>query len=177
MAGSIAQLSHSLASVSLGSATSCSFAGLRANKPAASVSLIASRTSPAVAAPSRLAVRCARVAGVEIPNSKRVETSLTYIHGVGKTTARQVLLDVGLENKLTRDLSEEELTRLRDEVSKYMTEGDLRRFNLMAVKRLKDIMCYRGRRHIANLPCRGQHTKCNARTRRGKKVTVAGKKK
>eukprot|EP00475_Leptophrys_vorax_P041505 TRINITY_DN78261_c0_g1_i1.p2 TRINITY_DN78261_c0_g1~~TRINITY_DN78261_c0_g1_i1.p2 ORF type:complete len:178 (-),score=6.19 TRINITY_DN78261_c0_g1_i1:211-744(-) len=177
MAASIAQLSQSLAAVSLGGSTSCSFAGLRANKSSPALSLSASRTSPAAVAPSRLSVRCARVAGVEIPNQKRIETSLTYIHGVGKTTARQVLLDVGLENKYTRELTEEELTRLREEVAKYMTEGDLRRFNLVAIKRLKDIMCYRGRRHIASLPCRGQSTKCNARTRRGKKVTVAGKKK
>lgn len=73
----------------------------------------------------RLQIRCARVGGVEIPNSKRVETALTYIHGVGSTTARQILLDVGIENKLARELSEEELTTLRDEVSKYMVEGDL----------------------------------------------------
>eukprot|EP00850_Spirogloea_muscicola_P000587 SM000002S05667 [mRNA] locus=s2:1397274:1403696:- [translate_table: standard] len=134
---------------------------------------------PAVAAPGGrgLGVRCARVAGVEIPNAKRIETSLQYIHGIGQTAARQILLDLAMDNKSTRELSEEELTRLREEVAKYMTEGDLRRFNNLAIKRLKDIMCYRGRRHIAGLPCRGQHTKCNARTRRGKKVTIAGKKK
>lgn len=73
----------------------------------------------------RLQIRCARVGGVEIPNAKRVETSLTYIHGVGGTTARQILLDVGIENKITKELSEEELTTIRDEVSKYMVEGDL----------------------------------------------------
>ena len=73
----------------------------------------------------RLQIRCARVGGVEIPNAKRVEIALTYIHGVGQTTARQILLDVGLENKITKELSEEELTTLRDEVSKYMIEGDL----------------------------------------------------
>ena len=72
-----------------------------------------------------LTIRCARVAGIEIPNNKRIETALTYIHGVGKTTARQVLLDLDMENKQTRELSEEDLTALRDEVSKYMTEGDL----------------------------------------------------
>eukprot|EP00850_Spirogloea_muscicola_P017591 SM000153S01580 [mRNA] locus=s153:28262:32511:+ [translate_table: standard] len=134
---------------------------------------------PAVAAPGGrgLGVRCARVAGVEIPNAKRIETSLQYIHGIGQTAARQILLDLAMDNKATRELSEEELTRLREEVAKYMTEGDLRRFNNLAIKRLKDIMCYRGRRHIAGLPCRGQHTKCNARTRRGKKITIAGKKK
>jgi ribosomal protein S13 len=72
-----------------------------------------------------LNIRCARVGGVEVPNAKRIEVSLQYIHGVGKTTARQILLDVELENKLTKELTEEELTKLRDEVSKYMTEGDL----------------------------------------------------
>eukprot|EP00246_Nothoceros_aenigmaticus_P014990 TRINITY_DN5994_c0_g2_i1.p1 TRINITY_DN5994_c0_g2~~TRINITY_DN5994_c0_g2_i1.p1 ORF type:complete len:167 (-),score=15.77 TRINITY_DN5994_c0_g2_i1:442-870(-) len=125
----------------------------------------------------RLSIRCARVGGIEIPNAKRIETSLQYIHGVGKTTARQVLLDTGLENKHTRELTEEDLTRIREEVSKYMIEGDLRRFNAMAIKRLKDIQCYRGKRHIMNLPCRGQHTKCNARTRKGKKVAIQGKSK
>ncbi|KAJ7531847.1 hypothetical protein O6H91_14G061300 [Diphasiastrum complanatum] len=73
-----------------------------------------------------LNIRCARVGGIEIPNSKRIEISLQYIHGVGKTTARQILLDAGMENRHTRELTEEDLTRLRDEVSKYMIEGDLR---------------------------------------------------
>ncbi|CAK9203252.1 unnamed protein product [Sphagnum jensenii] len=144
-----------------------------ANKPSPPVSLSFSGASKVMG----LNIRGARVGGVEIPNSKRIETALQYIHGVGSTTARQILLDIGLENKLARELTEEDLTSLRDEVSKYMVEGDLRRFNLLAIKRLKDIQCYRGKRHIQGLPCRGQHTKCNARTRRGKKVTIAGKKK
>eukprot|EP00245_Coleochaete_scutata_P003936 TRINITY_DN16023_c0_g1_i1.p1 TRINITY_DN16023_c0_g1~~TRINITY_DN16023_c0_g1_i1.p1 ORF type:complete len:190 (+),score=45.06 TRINITY_DN16023_c0_g1_i1:50-619(+) len=125
-----------------------------------------------------LRVQAARVGGVEIPNAKRIEASLQYIHGVGLTTAKQILLDCSLENKYTKELSEEDLTKLRDEVAKYMVEGDLRRFNNLAIKRLKDIQCYRGRRHIAGLPCRGQQTKTNARTRRGgKRVAIAGKKK
>lgn len=81
--------------------------------------------SQRVAGYSGLNIRCARVGGVEIPNARRVEIALTYIHGVGTTTARQILLDVGMENKLAKELSEEELTTLRDEVSKYMIEGDL----------------------------------------------------
>eukprot|EP00271_Cylindrocystis_brebissonii_P021635 TRINITY_DN784_c0_g1_i1.p1 TRINITY_DN784_c0_g1~~TRINITY_DN784_c0_g1_i1.p1 ORF type:complete len:175 (-),score=20.09 TRINITY_DN784_c0_g1_i1:723-1247(-) len=174
MATQVAQLSASLASICLGSDKT---PGLRARGNVSPS--IKSSVKPLSAPISRgLTIRCARVGGIEIPNNKRIEISLTYIHGVGTTTARQVLLDVGLENKLTKELSEEELTQLRDEVNKYMTEGDLRRFKIMNIKRLKDIMCYRGRRHIALLPCRGQHTKCNARTRRGgKKIAIAGKKK
>lgn len=115
--------------------------------------------------------------GVEIPNSKRVEFSLQYIHGIGRTTAKQILVDLGMDNKFTKDLSEEELTSLREEVSKYMIEGDLRRSTALAIRRLKEIQCYRGVRHIQGLPCRGQRTKNNCRTLKGKKVTVAGKKK
>ncbi|KAH9540605.1 hypothetical protein CY35_14G013700 [Sphagnum magellanicum] len=148
-----------------------------ANKPSPPVSLSFSGASKNGSGYRGLNIRGARVGGVEIPNSKRIETALQYIHGVGSTTARQILLDIGMENKLARELTEEDLTNLRDEVSKYMVEGDLRRFNLLAIKRLKDIQCYRGKRHIQGLPCRGQHTKCNARTRRGKKLTIAGKKK
>ncbi|CAJ2644265.1 unnamed protein product [Trifolium pratense] len=100
-----------------------------------------------------------------------------YIHGVGRNRARQILTDIKMDNKVTKDLSEEELISLRDEVSKYMTEGDLRRFNALNIKRLKEIQCYRGIRHIQGLPCRGQRTKNNCRTLKGKKVTIAGKKK
>ncbi|KAG0583328.1 hypothetical protein KC19_3G127600 [Ceratodon purpureus] len=127
-----------------------------------------------------LNIRCARVAGVELPNKKRIETALQYIHGVGQTSARQVLLNVGLENKITAELSESELTKIRDELSSsnYRIEGKLRRFNAQNIQRLIEIQCYRGKRHVAGLPCRGQHTQCNARTRRkGKKRAVAGKKK
>ncbi|KAK4481278.1 hypothetical protein RD792_012162 [Penstemon davidsonii] len=124
-----------------------------------------------------LSIKCVRVGGVEIPNNKRVEYSLQYIHGIGRTSARQILNDLSYENKLTKDLSEEELTILRDEVSKYMIEGDLRRFNGLAIRRLKEIQCYRGVRHIQGLPCRGQRTKNNCRTLKGKRVAIPGKKK
>uniref|UniRef100_A0A803QKT1 C2H2-type domain-containing protein n=1 Tax=Cannabis sativa TaxID=3483 RepID=A0A803QKT1_CANSA len=124
-----------------------------------------------------LSVKCARVGGVEIPNNKRIEFSLQYIHGIGRTRARKILNDLSIENKLTKDFSEEELIVIRDEVSKYMIEGDLRRFNALAIRRLKEIQCYRGVRHIQGLPCRGQRTKNNCRTLKGKKVAIAGKKK
>ncbi|PWA72902.1 ribosomal protein S13/S18 family [Artemisia annua] len=124
-----------------------------------------------------LSIRCARVGGVEIPNNKRVQYSLQYIHGIGRTRALEILNDLKMDNKITKDLSEEELVVLRDEVSKYMIEGDLRRFNALAIRRLKEIQCYRGVRHIQGLPCRGQRTKNNCRTLKGKKVAIAGKKK
>ncbi|KAK8492299.1 hypothetical protein V6N13_110012 [Hibiscus sabdariffa] len=124
-----------------------------------------------------LSIVCVRVGGVEIPNNKRVEFSLQYIHGIGRTRARKILCDLEMENKITKDLSEDELITLRDEVSKYMIEGDLRRFNALNIRRLKEIQCYRGIRHIQGLPCRGQHTKNNCRTLKGKKVAIAGKKK
>lgn len=122
-------------------------------------------------------MRAARVAGVEIPNNKRAATALTYVYGIGNTTANKIMAETGLENKRMREFEEEELTTLRSEVDKYLVEGDLRRFNSMNINRLKEIQCYRGRRHIAGLPCRGQRTKTNARTRKGKVKTVAGKKK
>eukprot|EP00240_Pyramimonas_obovata_P007304 CAMPEP_0118935368 /NCGR_PEP_ID=MMETSP1169-20130426/15537_1 /TAXON_ID=36882 /ORGANISM="Pyramimonas obovata, Strain CCMP722" /LENGTH=180 /DNA_ID=CAMNT_0006878391 /DNA_START=78 /DNA_END=620 /DNA_ORIENTATION=- len=130
-----------------------------------------------VAGRTGLVVRAARVGGVDIPNQKRIETALTYIFGIGPTTAKAIMSETNMENKRTRELSEEELTTLRMEVDKYQIEGDLRRFNLMSIKRLKDIQCYRGRRHIAGLPMHGQRTKNNARTRKGKRVAIAGKKK
>ena len=128
-------------------------------------------------APLRIAA--VRVAGVEVPNAKRVETALTYIYGIGPTLAKTILKKTDIENKHTRDLTEDELARLRAEVEggEYLIEGDLRRFNAMNIKRLIDIGCYRGRRHIMGLPVRGQKTKTNARTRKGKKRTVASKKK
>jgi small subunit ribosomal protein S13 len=117
------------------------------------------------------------VANVEIPNNKRVATALTYVYGIGDTTAAKIITETGLENKRVREMEEEELTTLRAEVDKYLIEGDLRRFNMMNIKRLKEIQCYRGKRHISGLPLRGQRTKTNARTRKGKTKTVAGKKK
>ncbi|KAG8499342.1 hypothetical protein CXB51_005853 [Gossypium anomalum] len=124
-----------------------------------------------------LSIVCVRVGGVEIPNNKRVEFSLQYIHGIGRTRARKILCDLQMENKITKDMSEDELITIRDEVSKYMIEGDLRRFNALNIRRLKEIQCYRGVRHIQGLPCRGQHTKNNCRTLKGKRVAIAGKKK
>mmetsp|Transcript_33645 Transcript_33645/g.46594 ORF Transcript_33645/g.46594 Transcript_33645/m.46594 type:complete len:171 (-) Transcript_33645:135-647(-) len=124
-----------------------------------------------------LVVRAARIGGVDIPNQKRVETALTYIFGIGSTTSKAILEDTEVENKRTKDLTEDELTTLRMEVDKYQIEGDLRRFNALSIKRLKEIQCYRGRRHIAGLPMHGQKTKNNARTRKGKRIAIAGKKK
>jgi small subunit ribosomal protein S13 len=125
-----------------------------------------------------LKVVAARVGGVEIPNNKHVEYSLRYIYGIGPTTAKALVAEVpSVQGKRIRELTEGELTQLRDEVEKYTTEGDLRRFNSLNIRRLKEIQCYRGKRHIMGLPVRGQKTKTNARTRKGKTKTVAGKKK
>uniref|UniRef100_A0A2N9ETR7 30S ribosomal protein S13, chloroplastic n=1 Tax=Fagus sylvatica TaxID=28930 RepID=A0A2N9ETR7_FAGSY len=124
-----------------------------------------------------LSIKSVRVGGVEIPNNKRVEYSLQYIHGIGRSLARKILVDLNIENKITKDLSEEELITMRDQVSKFMIEGDLRRFNALNIRRLKEIQCYRGMRHIQGLPCRGQRTKNNCRTLKGKRVSIPGKKK
>merc|ERR1711924_391617 len=117
-----------------------------------------------------------RVGGVDIPQKKRIEFSLQYVYGIGHTTAKKILANTKVENKRTFELSEEELLKLRDEVDKYTTEGDLRRFDAYNIKRLKEIGCYRGRRHISGLPMNGQRTKTNARTRKGKRKTVGGQK-
>merc|ERR1719463_121329 len=124
----------------------------------------------------KLVVCHARVGGVDIPNNKKIEFSLQYIYGIGRTTAKKILFESGVDNKRTLDLKDEELQKLRDEVAKFTTEGDLRRFDALNMKRLKDIACYRGRRHIMALPLNGQRTKTNSRTRKGKRKTVAGKK-
>ncbi|KAM0950951.1 putative ribosomal protein S13 [Dioscorea sansibarensis] len=142
-----------------------------------STSLSFSNRTPNSKRQGMLSIRCVRVGGVEIPNNKRVEFSLQYIHGIGRSHSRQILCDVSLDNKITKDLSDDELIALREEVSKYMIEGDLRRFNRLAIQRLKEIRCYRGIRHEMGLPCRGQRTKNNCRTLKGKRVAVAGKKK
>merc|ERR1712167_280947 len=118
----------------------------------------------------------ARVGGIDIPNNKLIEFSIQYVYGVGRATAKKILFNSKVENKRTFDLNETELQRLRDEVDKYMTEGDLRRFRALNIKRLKEIGCYRGKRHILGLPVNGQRTKTNARTLKGKRKTVAGKK-
>jgi small subunit ribosomal protein S13 len=121
----------------------------------------------------------ARIAGVDIPREKRVEVSLTYLYGIGPTTARNILARTGI-NPDTRvnQLTDEEVTRLRDVIEKEMVvEGDLRREVAMNIKRLIDINCYRGLRHRRGMPVRGQRTKTNARTRRGPRRAVAGRKK
>ena len=121
----------------------------------------------------------ARIAGVDLPRDKRIEIALTYIFGIGLTTSKKLLAaaDVNPDTR-TRDLTEDEVVRLRDAIDKNaVVEGDLRRETQMNIKRLVDIGCYRGRRHRLGLPVRGQNTKNNARTRKGPKKAVAGKKK
>jgi small subunit ribosomal protein S13 len=122
----------------------------------------------------------ARIAGVDLPRSKRTQVALTYIYGVGRTTARKVCQKLGIpDDRRVQDLTEDEASRLRDEIEKsgLSIEGDLRRMEGLNVKRLIEINCYRGQRHRRGLPTRGQRTKTNARTRRGRKrLTVAGKK-
>ena len=121
----------------------------------------------------------ARIAGVDIPNAKRVEISLCYIYGIGLTTSRKILERTHVNpDTRVKDLSEEEVNRLREVIDReHKVEGDLRREVDMNIKRLIEIGCYRGMRHRRNLPVRGQRTRTNARTRRGPKRTVAGKKK
>lgn len=121
----------------------------------------------------------ARLAGVDIPNSKRTEISLTYIYGIGRSTALKICEGAGVDGaKRTGDLTEEELFKLRDYIEKNVkVEGDLRTERNINIKRLKDIKCYRGMRHIRKLPARGQRTRTNARTSKGIKKTVAKKKK
>lgn len=121
----------------------------------------------------------ARIAGVDLPRDKGVEVALTYIFGIGRTTASKIVEDVGL-NPLTRvrNLTEEEVGRLRDTIERsHKVEGDLRREITQSIKRLIEINCYRGVRHRRGLPVRGQRTKTNARTRKGPKRTVGRRKK
>lgn len=121
----------------------------------------------------------ARIAGVDIPREKRVEISLCYIYGIGLTTSRKILEKTRINaDTRVKDLTEEEVNRLREVIDReHKVEGDLRREVDMNIKRLIEIGCYRGLRHRRNLPVRGQRTRTNARTRRGPKRTVAGKKK
>ena len=122
----------------------------------------------------------ARLSGVNIPDAKRVEISLTYIFGVGITTSRKILAETGINpDTRVKDLTEAEMTKLREYIDKTLqVEGDLQRQIAMNIKRLKEINSYRGLRHKANLPVRGQRTKTNARTKRGRKVTMgSGRKK
>ena len=120
----------------------------------------------------------ARIAGVDIPNDKRVVISLTYVYGIGKPLAQEILKAINIsEDRRVKDLSEEELTKIRNEVAKYKVEGDLRRDVALNIKRLSEIGSYRGLRHRKGLPVRGQSTKTNARTRKGPRKTIANKKK
>src|SRR6185312_5015067 len=122
----------------------------------------------------------ARIAGVNLPLNKRSEIGLTYVYGIGRSTSAKVLAEVGIDpNTYIRDLTEDEVVKLRDAIDEKLTvEGDLRRERLQDIKRLQDIGCYRGLRHRRGLPVRGQKTKTNARTRKGpKRMQVAGKKK
>ncbi len=123
----------------------------------------------------------ARISGVDIPNEKRIIISLTYIFGIGKSKSKEILTNVGInENVRTYELTEDQLNLIRTEISNHVIEGDLRRDVQMNIKRKMEINCYEGTRHKKKLPVRGQRTSRNARTcknRRGKRVTVANKKK
>jgi small subunit ribosomal protein S13 len=121
----------------------------------------------------------ARIAGVNIPTQKRVKIALTYIHGIGDTTAGKICEDIGIpESRRVNDLTEDELSRLREAIDRdLLVEGDLRRQTAMNIKRLMDLGCYRGLRHRKGLPVRGQRTHTNARTRKGPAKAIAGKKK
>ncbi len=120
----------------------------------------------------------ARIAGVNIPTSKRVEIALTYIHGIGRTRAKEICTKVGLpEERRVNQLTEREVIQIREVIdADYMVEGDLRRQVGMNIKRLQDLAAYRGIRHRKGLPVRGQRTHTNARTRKGKAKPIAGKK-
>ncbi|ANU07639.1 30S ribosomal protein S13 [Paraurantiacibacter namhicola] len=121
----------------------------------------------------------ARIAGVNIPTNKRVIIALTYIHGIGRTTAVEIADKLGIDHTArVQDLTDEEVLRIRETIdSDYQVEGDLRRDTAMNIKRLMDLACYRGLRHRKGLPVRGQRTHTNARTRKGKAKPIAGKKK
>jgi len=121
----------------------------------------------------------ARISGVDLPRNKRLEIALTYIYGIGRTTAQIILGKAGIDrNKKTDDLTDEDITALRKIIdSEYKVEGDLRREISMNIKRLMDLGCYRGLRHRRGLPVRGQRTKTNARTRKGPRRAVIKKKK
>ena len=121
----------------------------------------------------------ARIAGVNLPNQKRLEIGLTYIYGIGQSKAREICAALGLSSDTkVRDLTEDEITKLREYIdANYQVEGDLRRERTQAIKRLQEIGSYRGLRHRRNLPARGQRTKTNARTRKGPKKTVGRGKK
>ncbi|MBQ8859236.1 MAG: 30S ribosomal protein S13 [Clostridia bacterium] len=121
----------------------------------------------------------ARIAGVDIPNQKRVEIALTYIYGIGRKSAQDILAKTGINpDTRAKDLTEQEVALLRDEIeANYVVEGDLRRNVALNIKRMVEVNCYRGIRHRKGLPVRGQRTKTNARTRKGPAKTIANKKK
>jgi len=121
----------------------------------------------------------ARIAGVDLPKNKRIEIALTYIYGIGRSLSQEILNATGIDyNTRCDNLTESEVAKIRDHIDKNVkVEGDLRRDISMNIKRLMDLGCYRGLRHRKGLPCRGQRTKTNARTRKGPARTVAGKKK
>ena len=120
----------------------------------------------------------ARIASVDLPRDKRVEIGLTYIYGIGLSRSKEILAATGVNpDTRVKDLSDSDVTALRGAVENYQVEGDLRRLESMNIKRLVDIDTYRGRRHRLGLPVRGQRTRTNARTRRGRRVAIAGKKK
>ena len=119
----------------------------------------------------------ARIAGVNIPNHQHAEIALTAIYGIGRSRAQKICAAVGVTcSTKMKDLTEAEMDRLRDHVAKFTVEGDLRREVTMSIKRLMDLGCYRGLRHRKGLPCRGQRTRTNARTRKGPRKAIAGKK-
>ena len=121
----------------------------------------------------------ARIAGVDLPKDKRIEIGLTYVYGIGRTSALKILEETGINpDTRVKNLTEEEEAKLREIIDeKYIVEGDLRRQNALDIKRLIEIGCYRGQRHRRGLPVRGQRSKTNARTRKGPKHTIANKKK
>lgn len=119
----------------------------------------------------------ARVAGIDLPKNKRIETALTYIFGIGLSSAKKILEKTGVDpDKRVKDLSHDEVSKIREVIDhEYKVEGELRKEIAMNIKRLIDIGCYRGMRHIQGLPVRGQRTRTNARSRKGPKKTVAGR--
>lgn len=120
----------------------------------------------------------ARIAGVDLPRDKRIVIGLTYIYGIGDTTAKKILAEAGVsEDVRVRDLTSDQEDKIRAVVDNYKVEGDLRREEALNIKRLIEINSYRGKRHRNGLPCRGQRTKTNARTRKGPRKAIAGKKK
>lgn len=115
----------------------------------------------------------ARIAGVNLPNEKRIEIALTYVYGIGRSASKEIIGQTGISpDRRAKDLTEDDLQKLRGAMESKTVEGDLRRERTMSIKRLQDIQTYRGVRHTKKLPLRGQRTKTNARTKRGKRVTV-----